>query len=289
MPFLPNFQFTYNQIIFISLLFLIIPIISTEIIKFNGIKNLFHTKHNIHSWIICALLSFIVYLLLNNMYLKTNIAPVLTKYADFDESPAISNRSWSRFNNNVSKWNVDELKKDNDGNYCPRGKKEDFQYRSAWLEKSIPVAIRDLKIRFIVKNVKKDYPVRVVISIGNVYSKEYKISNFYIPFDDSESVNFQKFDPTSKSMEWQSNPGELQLPIRNNTPVTVNINSSIVENTINYEYEINYIPAGEISSIQKTFLYSVAILDPSPDILVADFGIGVFHGGCLSDIEYLIN
>ena len=129
--------------------------------------------------------------------------------------------------------------------------------------------------------------LKSVIELGNVYSKNYKISRFYLPFDGSESVNFEKYYIEKKGLDFQPNSGELQLPIQQNSVVKISIETvGISENTLSYDYKVEYIPRNEESSVIKTFHYSVTVPDPSPKELLVDFGLGIFHEGCLSDLEY---
>lgn len=270
----------------------VMAVVNKVVNKTNGFKEIFSYKFPVHAWVVVTVFTIFIFMILNYVSDVSVSKPVLSNTTESTIESTVPANLWLRLNDYKTKWDiVSEMKLNSDGYYCPRGTKDDFKYRSLWFKDGISSSFEKIGIRFTVKKDKKDSsPLRTVLSLIKKYdSEKFEVFKFYIPFDGSEGVNIEAFDPKEKGLVWRSNAGELILPIQNDTPVTINIGTTTVDNTINYEYVVEYIPEGEISSIKNTFQYPIIFLDPSPRNLLVNFGIGIFHGGCLSDIEYVIN
>lgn len=251
-------------------------------------------KITVHLWMIFIVVFLLIYLVLLVFAIRSeNGSPdtLGTKAEDSKDNNEKEQSEWKRLVNNISEWDMSEMKKDKAGYYCPRGNPGEFVYRNIWLRNLIPVGFKKIEIRFTATKVDNSPPeqLKSVLSLGQVFGKNYKVSNLFIPVDGTEGLNFERYDLNKEQLDFQPYPGELQLPIEYETPVKITMTTETVNNTVYFNYQIDYIPRGESASIPKNLKYEVTFPDPSPRELRVNFGVGIYIGGCLADVEYSID
>lgn len=297
MSFLSSLQLSPEQLLFfIFIIFLASSVLSAFISKWvNKTKkfwDFFTVKVQINVWIFIVLASLILYFCLLYVVEKNSKVPVFGA-ADSDCSvvQVDDQNTWKRLDDNKSEWNLTEMNKPSEGVYCPRIYEGNYKYRSVWYQQHIPVVFNQIQVRFSVKQPDtSEAASKVIIQFKNVYKGDYDVAEIYLPFDKTRGINFKSYDAESQNLVFQDNAGTLPLSIKPESVVTVTASvTNVLDNTVTYQFHIDFIPDGETDSIGKDVQYLVKLPDSSPELLLMEFGIGVFADSCLQNIEYSIS
>lgn len=210
----------------------ITAIINNVFHKKNGFNEMFLFKMEIPAWLICLLLTLILFIFLLYISEKNRKAPVLSAHTQ--DSPASQEKFndqnvWKRLTDNKSEWDLTEMDKLSEETYCPHIYNGNFVYRTLWYRSYIPAVFSKIRLRFIViKLGENNIPSKALIQFGDVYGKNYNVANLYVPFDKIRGVNFESYDSKNNSLSFQNNAGSLPLPIKFGSTITVTVSTTNV-------------------------------------------------------------